>query len=132
MSHYVQSYHDSNANPNTNPKNKCDCCEMSVNEQDDHNMSHETYFHACQPNCQWDLHATQYFVKWTQFNPMKHFCKEQPNENSFIVENKFNPIHGRPCVHFGTKLKVLIVFLIENKQQSHSVHLLTIIKRNKL
>ena len=59
---------------------------------------------------------------------MKHFCKEQPNENSFIVENKFNPIHGRPCVHFGPKLKVLIVFFTENKQQSDSVPLFTIIK----
>ena len=63
---------------------------------------------------------------------MKHFCKEHLNENSLIVENKFNPIHGRPCVHFGTKLKVLIVFFVENKQQSDSVHLFTITKRNKL
>ena len=60
---------------------------------------------------------------------MKHFCKEQLNENSLIGENKFNPIHGRPCVHFGTKFKVLIAFFIENKQQSDSIHLFTVIKK---
>ena len=36
-----------------------------------------------------------------------------------------------PCVHFGTKFKVLIAYFIENKQQSDSVHLFTIIKTNK-
>ena len=59
------------------------------------------------------------------------FCKEQTNENSLIVGNKFNPISSGPCVHFGTKLKVLIAYFIENKQQDDSVHLFTIIKRNK-
>ena len=73
----------------------------------------------------------QYFVKWTQFNPTNCFCKERPNENSLIVENKFNPISSGPCVDFGTKLKVLIVFLIENKQQDDSVHLFTIKKETK-
>ena len=38
---------------------------------------------------------------------------------------------GTP-VHFGTQLKLLIAFVIENKQQSDSVHLFTIIQRNKL
>ena len=39
--------------------------------------------------------------------------------------------HGRPCVHPGTKFKVLIVFFIENKQHSDSFPLLTIIKTIK-
>ena len=55
--------------------------------------------------------------------PQTVFAKEQPNKNSLIVENKFNPISSGPCVHFGTKLKVLIVFFIENKQQDDSVQL---------
>ena len=45
------------------------------------------------------------FVKWKQFNPTNHFCKEQPNEDCLIVENKFNPISHRPCVYFGTKIE---------------------------
>ena len=62
--------------------------------------------------------------------PQTVFAKNNQNENSLIVENKFNPISSGPCVHFGTKLKVLIAFSIENKQQDDSVHLFTIIKRN--
>ena len=53
------------------------------------------------------------------------------NENSLIVGN-FNPILGRPCVHPGTKFKVLIAYLIEINQQSDSFPLLTIIRTNKL
>ena len=56
------------------------------------------------------------------------FYQQQQNENSLIVENKFNPISSGPCVHFGTKFKVLIVLFVENKQQDDSVHLFTIIK----
>ena len=52
---------------------------------------------------------------------MKCICKEQPNENCLIVGNKFNPISHRPCVHFGTKLKVLIAYF---KEKSNSLHLL--------
>ena len=48
-----------------------------------------------------------------------------------IVENKINPISSGSCVHSGTELKVLIVLLMEDKQQDDSVHLFTIIKRNK-
>ena len=59
----------------------------------------------------------QQFVKSKQFNPTKYFCKQQPNENSLIVENKFSPIHGRPCVHSHIKLKVLIEYFIKNMQQ---------------
>ena len=70
----------------------------------------------------------QKFVKSNQFNPTNRFCRECPNKNSLIVENKFNPISSGPCVHFGTKLKVLIGFFIENKQQDDSVHLFTIIE----
>ena len=51
---------------------------------------------------------------------MKCYYKEQPNENSLIVENKFNPISHRPCVHFGTKLKVLIAYF---EEKSNSLHL---------
>ena len=54
---------------------------------------------------------------------MKHFCKEQPNENSLIVGNKFNPISHRPCVHFGTKLKVLNACF---EEKSNSLHQLII------
>ena len=42
----------------------------------------------------------------------KLFYQQQQNENSLVVENKFNPIHGRPCVHPGTKFKVLIAYFI--------------------
>ena len=59
------------------------------------------------------------------------FYQQQQNENSLAVENKFNPIHGRPCVHPGTKFKVLIAYFIEINQQSDSFLLLTIIKTNK-
>ena len=61
----------------------------------------------------------------------KLFLPTTKNENSLIVENKFNPIHGRPCVHPGTKFKVLIAYFIEINQQSDSFPLLTIMKRNK-
>ena len=61
----------------------------------------------------------------------KLFYQQHQNENSLVVENKFNPIHGRPCVHPRTKFKVLIVFFIENKQHSDSFPLLTIIKTIK-
>ena len=63
---------------------------------------------------------------------MMCFCKEQPNENSLVVRNTFNPISHQPCVHFGTKFKLLIAYFIESKQQDDSFHLFTIIKRNKL
>ena len=86
----------------------------------------------CQPKYQENLLAMQQIVKSKQFNPTNCFCKEQPNKNSLIVGNKFNPISSGLCVHFGTKLKVLIVVSVENKQQHDSVHLFTIIKRNKL
>ena len=49
-----------------------------------------------------------------------------------IVENNFNPISSGPCVQPGTKLKVLIAYFVENKQQDDSFHLFTIIKTNKL
>ena len=61
----------------------------------------------------------------------KFFYTQHQNGNSLVVENKFNPIHGRPCVHSGTKFKVLIVFFVENKQQDDSFHLFTIMKTNK-
>ena len=41
-------------------------------------------------------------------------------------------ISCEPPVHFGTRLKVLNAFFVEHKQQSDSVHLFTIIQRNKL
>ena len=58
----------------------------------------------------------QQFVESLQFNPMKCFYKEQRNGNCLIVENKFNPIHGRLCVHPGTEFKVLIAYFIEINQ----------------
>ena len=66
-----------------------------------------------------NLLAMQQFVKSKQFKPTKCFYKEQLNENSLIVENKFNPISSGPCVYFGTKLKVLIQIL---KEKSNSLH----------
>ena len=63
--------------------------------------------------------------------PQTVFNQQQQNENSLVVENKFNPIHGRPCVHPGTKFKVLIAYFVEINQQSDSFPLLTIIKTNK-
>ena len=62
---------------------------------------------------------------------MKCFYKEQPNGICLIVENKFNPSHGRLCVHSGTKFNVLIEYFVENKQQDDSFHPFTIIKRKK-
>ena len=64
---------------------------------------------------------------------MKHFCKEQPNENCLIVGNKFNPTSHRPCVYFGIKSKVLIAYF---KEKSNSQHLfiifnLSLKKQNK-
>ena len=59
------------------------------------------------------------------------FTNNNKNENSLVVENKFNPIHGRPRVHPGTKFKVLIAYFIEINQQSDSFPLLTIMKTNK-
>ena len=73
-------------------------------------MSCQTYFHAHSQKYQENLFAMQQFVKSKHFNPTKHSCREQPNENSLIVGNKFNPISCRPCVYFGTKLKVLIAY----------------------
>ena len=37
-----------------------------------------------------------------------------------MAETKFDPIHGRPCVHPGTKFKVLIAYFKEIDQQSDS------------
>ena len=53
----------------------------------------------------------------------KVYCKEHPNENRLIVENKFNPISSGPCVYFGTKLEDLIAFF---KEKSYSLHLFII------
>ena len=77
------------------------------------------------------MHALQYFVKCQQINPTNCFYQQQQNENSLVVENKFNPTHGRPCVHHGTKFKVLIAYFVEINEQSDSFPLLTIIKTNK-
>ena len=54
---------------------------------------------------------------------MKHSCKEQLNENCLIVGNKFNPIHHRPCVHLGTKFKVLTAYF---EEKSNSLHVFII------
>ena len=70
-------------------------------------------------------------VKRQQINPTKCFYTQNQNGNSLVVENNFNPIFSGPCVHSGTKFKVLIVFFVENKQQDDSFHLFTIIKTNK-
>ena len=64
-------------------------------------------------------------------NPTKCFYTQHQNGNSLGVENNFNPIFSGPCVHFGTKFKLLIVFFVENKQQNDSFHLFTIIKTSK-
>ena len=68
----------------------------------------------------------------TTIQSHKLFLQQQQNGNSLIVENNFNPISSGPCVHSGTKFKVLIAYFVENKQQDDSFHLLTIIKTNKL
>ena len=128
MSCYIKSYDDTNANP----KNEHDCHETSVNKQSDCHTSHQKLFHAHQPKYQENVLATQQFVKSKQFNPTNCFCKEQTNENSLIVEIKINPISSGSCVDFGTKLKDLIAFFVEIKQQDDSVHLFTVTKRNKL
>ena len=70
-------------------------------------------------------------LKWQQINPTNCFYQQQQNENSLVVENKFNPIHGRPCIHPGTKFKVLIAYFVEINEQSDSFPLLTIIETNK-
>ena len=56
------------------------------------------------------------------------FYQQQQNENSLVVENKFNPISSGPCVHPGTKIKLLIAYFIKINQQSDSFSMLTIIK----
>ena len=53
-----------NVNPNTKPKNECNS----------HEMSHEMYLHAHQPNYYENLHVTLYFVKYNNSIP---FCKEK-------------------------------------------------------
>ena len=53
-----------------------------------------------------------------------YFCQQQQNENSLVVENKFNPIHGRPCVHPGTKFKVLIAYFIAVELINRVIHFL--------
>ena len=63
--------------------------------------------------------------------PKTAFTNNNKNENSLIVVTKINPIASRPCVHSGTKFKVLSAYFIEIKQQSESFPLLTIIKTNK-
>ena len=50
----------------------------------------------------------QQIVKSTQFNPTNCFYQQHPNENSLIVENKFNPISHSCPVHHGTFFNVLI------------------------
>ena len=67
-----------------------------------------------------------------QCNILLNDYQQQQNENSLIVENKFNHISSGPCVYLGTKLKVLIAYFSEINQQSDSFPLLTIIKRIKL
>ena len=43
-----------------------------------------------------------------------------------FVENKYNPIHGRPCVHPGTKFKSShCIYFVEINQQIDSFPLLT-------
>ena len=37
--------------------------------------------------------------------PQNVFYQQQQNENSLVVENKFNPISSGPCVHPGTKIQ---------------------------
>ena len=59
------------------------------------------------------------------------FRKEQPNENSLIVENKFNPISHRPCVYYGTKLNVLIAYFEEKSYSLHLFIIFNFLKRNK-
>ena len=66
----------------------------------------------------------QYFVKSKQINPMKHFCKEQLNENCLIAGNKFNPIACTNHEHLGTKFKVLMAYF---EEKSNSLHLFIII-----
>ena len=63
--------------------------------------------------------------------PQTVFAKNNQTRTVSIFATKFNPISSGPGVCFGTKLKVLIIFFIEYKQQDDSVHLFTIIKRNK-
>ena len=61
-------------NPNMNPKNECDCCEMSL----------ETYLYAHQPNYYSFLHVMLYYVKYNNSIP---FFEEQSCEVNKIVEN---------------------------------------------
>ena len=65
---------------------------------------------------------------WMHHNILLNDNKSIPQ---LFLQNKFIPIHGRPCVHPGTKFKALIAYFIEINQQSDSFPLLTIIKRNK-
>ena len=65
---------------------------------------------------------------------MEFACTLNDNKSipqTVFLPNKFNPIHGRPCVHPHTKFKVLIAYFVEINQQSDSFPLLTIIKTNK-
>ena len=77
------------------------------------------------------IKCTAFFVSQQEINPTKCFYTQHTTGNSLVVENNFNPIFSGPCVHSGTKFKVLIVGFLEYKQQDESFHLFTIIKTNK-
>ena len=55
-------------------------------QQDDHDMSCQTFWHACQSNYQWDLicNATKYEINTIQSH--KLYLPTTTNENSLIVE----------------------------------------------
>ena len=55
--------------------------------------------------------------------PQTAFTDKQQNENSLIVENKFNPIPCTNHVNLGTELKALNAFF---EEKSNSLHLFII------
>ena len=66
----------------------------------------------------------------TTIHSHKLFYQQQQNENSLVVENKFNPITCTNHVHLGTKLKVLIHFFKEmSNSLYHSLFLIFFIKK---
>ena len=46
-SNCIKTQNTNPKNHNTNPKNECNYCQIFVSQENNRNMLHETYFHAC-------------------------------------------------------------------------------------
>ena len=98
---------NANVNPDMNPKDECNYCQMFMSQPNNHVMSHEKYFHVCQPNYYKIIYLMQQFVKCNNSIPFNQKGSLQANERCWVVAT-INPIsHSRP-VHNSTFFNVLI------------------------